>query len=227
MRQSTCNISAFATPVPTSLSSRPTGRAAAGVSPDCEERDGDGPHDGQLHRSAESAGGGCLYLCIVYVADKGDPLQLLLPPISIRKATATTREFTTPWGRCWESSCWICPPPMWRISPAKPPIFAYSAPYYTASNQEVYQSGGLPTPHLQGVYSAYDSAEMVEKYLAGSMSSTCTITWAELKQKLETQLGSAVDTDAAAGPVPHPRHQDRGRRLLCGGNQFDLQPVGK
>ena len=52
------------------------------------------------------------------------------------------------------------------------------------------------------MYSAYDSAEMVEKYLAGSMSSTCTITWAELKQKLETQLGSAVDTDAAAGQCP-------------------------
>lgn len=84
--------------------------------------------------------------------------------------------------------------------PCETTYFAYSAPYYTASNQEVYQSGGLPTPYLQGVYSAYDSAEMVEKYLAGSMSSTCTITWAELKQKLETQLGSAVDTDAAARP---------------------------
>ena len=86
--------------------------------------------------------------------------------------------------------------------PCETTYFAYSAPYYTASNQEVYQSGGLPTPYLQGVYSAYDSAEMVEKYLAGSMSSTCTITWAELKQKLETQLGSAVDTDAAAGQCP-------------------------
>ncbi len=54
-----------------------------------------------------------------------------------------------------------------------------------------------------------------------SMTSTCTITWAELKQRLETRLGSAITTDAAAGACPLS-DENRGGRLLCGGNQFDL-----
>ncbi len=84
------------------------------------------------------------YLCPFVCADQ-HALQLSIH----RKPTATIKRFTMLWALCWESLLDLSASTV-AEQPCETTYFAYAAPLHTASNSEVYQSGGKQYPYLRG-----------------------------------------------------------------------------